>query len=60
LLGLFDKENFGAEFFEAAAVGVEIALQGQDSDFHAGIDFSGWGFVGGKGGALNVLKQAAF
>jgi hypothetical protein len=34
LLGLFDEDNFGAEFFEAAAMGVEIALQGQDSDFH--------------------------
>jgi len=34
LLGLFDEDNFGTEFLEAAAVGVEIALQGQDSDFH--------------------------
>ena len=34
LLGLFDEHNFGAEFFEAAAVGVKIALQGQDSDLH--------------------------
>ena len=34
LLGLFDEHHFGAELFEPAAVGVEIALQGQDSDFH--------------------------
>ncbi len=34
LLGLFDEDDFGAELFETAAVGVEIALQGQDSDFH--------------------------
>jgi hypothetical protein len=27
-------------------MGIEIALQGQDSDFHAGIDFSGWSFGG--------------
>ncbi len=26
--GFFDEHYFGAEFFEAAAVGVEIALQG--------------------------------
>ncbi len=49
LLRLFDEDDVGAEFFEAAAVGVEIALQGQDSDLHAGIDFSGCGFVGVKG-----------
>jgi len=48
LLGLFDEDDFGAEFFEAAAMGIEIALQGQDSDFHAGIDFSGWSFGGVK------------
>ena len=46
LLGFFDEDDFGAEFFEAKAVGVEITLQGQDSDFHGGIDFSGWGFGG--------------
>ena len=34
LLGLFDEHNFGAQLFEPAAVGVEIALQGQDSDDH--------------------------
>jgi len=34
LLRLFDQHNFGAQFFEAAAVGIEIALQGEDSDFH--------------------------
>src|SRR5450432_1766832 len=28
LVGLFDEHDFGAEFFEAAAVGVKIALQG--------------------------------
>ena len=42
LLGLFDEDDFGAEFFEAEAMGVEIALQGQDSNFHGGLDFSGW------------------
>ena len=34
LLRLFNEDDFGAEFFEAAAVGVKIALQGQDSDDH--------------------------
>ena len=34
LLGLFYEDNFGTELFEPAAVGVEIALQGQDSDCH--------------------------
>ena len=34
MLGLFNEHDFGAEFFEAAAVGVEIALQGEHSDFH--------------------------
>ena len=34
LVWLFDEDDFGAEFFETSAVGVEIALQGQDSDFH--------------------------
>ena len=28
LFGLFDEHNFGAQLFEPAAVGVEIALQG--------------------------------
>ena len=37
LLGLFDQDDFGTELFEAAAVRVEIALQGQDSD-----DRTGW------------------
>ena len=32
LLGLFYEHNFGAQFFEPAAVGVEIALQGKDSN----------------------------
>jgi hypothetical protein len=36
LLGFFDEDDFGAEFFETAAVGVEITLQGQDSYFHNG------------------------
>jgi hypothetical protein len=34
LFGLFDEHYLGAQLFEPAAVGVEIALQGQDSDFH--------------------------
>ena len=50
LLGLFDEDDLGAEFFKTAAVGVEIALQGQDSDFHGGIDFSGWSFGGVRSG----------
>ena len=33
LFGFFDEHNFGAQLFEPAAVRVEIALQGQDSDF---------------------------
>ena len=33
LLGLFHENDFRAEFFEAP-VGVEIALQCQDSNFH--------------------------
>ncbi len=40
LAGLFDEENFGAQLFEPAAVGVEIALQGQDSDFGSGAHFA--------------------
>jgi hypothetical protein len=34
LFGLFDEHNFGAEFFETAAVSIEITLQRQDADFH--------------------------
>jgi len=34
LLGLFDEHNFGAQLFKPAAVSVEIALQGQDTDGH--------------------------
>ena len=34
LLGLLDEHNFGSQLFEPAAVRVEIALQGQDSDGH--------------------------
>ena len=34
LLRLFDEHNFGTEFLEPAAVGIKIALQGQDSDDH--------------------------
>jgi len=32
LLRLFDEHNFGAQLLEPAAVGIEIALQGQDTD----------------------------
>ena len=32
LLRLFDQHNFSAQLFEPASVGVEIALQGQDTD----------------------------
>src|SRR5258706_464847 len=39
LLGLFYEQNFGAQLFEPAAVGVEIALQGQNSDLHVYMDF---------------------
>ncbi len=34
LLGLFYEHNFGAQLFKPAAVRVEIALQGQNSDDH--------------------------
>jgi len=34
LFGLFDEHNFCAQLFKPAAVSVEIALQGQDSDSH--------------------------
>jgi hypothetical protein len=34
----------GAQLFEPAAVGVEIALQGQDSDFHGGRLWSPTGY----------------
>ena len=34
LLGLLDEHNFGAQLLEPEAVSVEIALQGQDTDFH--------------------------
>ena len=35
LLGLLDQHNFSAQLFEPLAVSVKIALQGQDTDFHA-------------------------
>ncbi len=34
LLRLLDEDNFGTEFLEPTAVGIKIALQGQDSDDH--------------------------
>ena len=34
-LGFSDEHNFGAQLLEPAAMGVEITLQGQDTDFHA-------------------------
>jgi hypothetical protein len=34
LLRPLDEHNFGAQLFEPAAVSIEIALQGQDTDFH--------------------------
>src|ERR1700723_3067851 len=34
LLGLFYEHHFGAELFEPAAVGIEVSLQGQDTDDH--------------------------
>src|SRR5215469_5969059 len=34
LFGLFDQHDGGAKSFQAAAVRVEIALQGQDTDRH--------------------------
>lgn len=34
LLGFSDEHNISAEFFETAAVGIEIPLQGQNSNFH--------------------------
>jgi len=34
LIGLFDEHDFGTQLFEPSAVRVEIALQGQHSDFH--------------------------
>ncbi len=51
LLGLFYQHDFSAEFFETAAVGVEIALQGQDSDFHDGM------ILTDDGARLNRGKQ---
>jgi hypothetical protein len=37
LLRFFYEHNFGSQLFEPATVGVEIALQGQDTDFHASL-----------------------
>jgi hypothetical protein len=37
LVRISDERDFRAELFEADAVGVEISLQRQDSDFHAGL-----------------------
>jgi len=34
LFGFFDERNFSAQLFEPAAVGIEITLQGQNTDFH--------------------------
>jgi hypothetical protein len=48
LLGLFDEDHLHAEFFEAAAVGVEIALQGQDADGR-------WRFLGRLRNPLRLL-----
>lgn len=36
LLGLFDEHDVSAQLFEPAAVGIEITLQGQDTDDHGG------------------------
>jgi len=41
LLRLFYEHNCGAQLFEPAAVGIEIALQGQDTDLHCSFDFTG-------------------
>ena len=41
LLGPFHEHNLGTQLFEPAAVGVEISLQGQDTDDH----FSRWSLV---------------
>ena len=38
--GLFDEHNFGAQLFEPFAVRVEIALEGEDPDFHARLSAS--------------------
>src|SRR5450759_4856800 len=35
LLRLADEYNFGAQFFQAAAMRIEIALEGQNTDFHS-------------------------
>src|ERR1017187_5084716 len=48
LLRLFDQDNFGAEFFEPAAVRVEIALECEDSDFHGCSAVRRWSFVVGQ------------
>src|SRR5690349_11598581 len=34
LFRLLDQHNFCAQLFEPPAVGVEITLQGEDTDFH--------------------------
>jgi hypothetical protein len=42
LLGLLDEHNLGIQLFKPAAVRVEITLQGQDTDFHAGLILPEW------------------
>ena len=58
LLGFFDEDDFGAEFFEAEAVGVEIALQGQDSDFHGGSILADGVSWAAKAGPQRPLRAA--
>src|SRR3984885_5385484 len=41
LFGFPDEHNGGAQLFKPAAVGIEIALQRQDSDFHADLILPG-------------------
>ena len=61
LLGLFYEDNFSAELFEPAAVGIEIALQGQDSYFHTN-DFNhrGHGGHGGTHSRNSILQDSDF
>jgi hypothetical protein len=48
LLRLSDEHYFRAQLFEPAAVGIEIALESEDSDFHGyrwSIISRRWSFV---------------
>ena len=61
LLRLLDEHNFGAELFEPAAVGVKIALQGQNSNDHLlSKNLSTTGSQRNRGGASTRFNSSGY